>query len=329
MKALTMTAGAMIACMLAGCASSPPVELKNARAAYQDASRSQGASLASTSMFDAKKSLDRAEAAYSEGGDAAETRDLAYVAERNAVIAKANGGAALAMQQKQVALQDAQRIKQEQAIAMRQQLGQAKSELEKSQQQLESERQARMEALNKIKGLSAKAEERGLVLTLSGSVLFATGKSELMPGARQRLDDVIAALKDDPRSMTIIGHTDSVGSEDKNMALSQKRANAVRTYLVTHGLPENRITAEGMGESKPVADNKTAEGRANNRRVEIILNMTSGGNLPAPGSGSTTTPSGGQPPSGTQSPSSGTPQDGMREQPPTMQTKPMQPQQKP
>ena len=172
MKALTMTAGGLIACMLAGCASSPPVELKNARAAYQQASQSQGASLAATSIYDAKKSLDRAEVAFSEAGDAAETRDLAYVAERNAVIAQANGGAALAMQQKQVAMQDAQRIKQEQAMAMRQQLGQTKGELAKSQAQLESERQARVasdqrvsEALSRIKGLTARRTERGLVLT--------------------------------------------------------------------------------------------------------------------------------------------------------------------
>ena len=289
MKALTMTAGAVIACMIAGCASKPPNELKNARAAYHDASQAPGANMAQTDIYDAKKSLDRAELAFTEDGDAEETRDLAYVAERKAVIAKARASTAVAMQQKQIAMQDAQQWREQQATAMRQQLGQTKEQLEKSQQQLESERQARVaaeqrtsDALTRIKGMTAKQDPRGLVLTLSGSVLFATGKSELMAGAQKRLDDVVNALKEDPRSITIVGHTDSVGSDDKNMQLSQKRADAVRAYLTTHGLPENRVTSEGVGETQPMADNKTAEGRANNRRVEIILNATPGGGSQQP-----------------------------------------------
>lgn len=316
MKALTMTAGAVIACvMITGCSSKPPTELRNARAAYQDAAQTPGANMASSDVYEAKKSLDRAELAFTEQGDEAETRDLAYVAERKAVIAKARANTILAMQQKQMAMQDAQRWREQQATATRQQLGQTKEQLERSQQQLESERQARVaaeqrtsDALTRIKGMTAKQDPRGLVLTLSGSVLFATGKSELMPTARKRLDDVVNALKEDPRSITIVGHTDSVGSDDKNMSLSQRRADAVRTYLTTHGLPENRVTAEGMGETQPIADNKSADGRANNRRVEIILNNASPGQQPAPGSGSSTTPSGNQ------------------QQP---QQQPMQPEQKP
>ena len=284
MKALTMTAGAMIACMLAaGCASKPPTELRNARAAYTDASQGPGAGLAQSDVYDAKKSLDRAELSFNEDGDGDETRDLAYVAERKAVIAKAKGNTMVAMQQKQIAMQDAQRWREQQATAMRQQLGQTKSQLEASQQQLESERQARVaaeqrtaDALTRIKGMTTKQDPRGLVLTLSGSVLFATGKSTLMPTAQKRLDDLVAALKEDPRSITIVGHTDSVGNDDRNMQLSQKRADAVRQYLATHGIPENRVTSEGMGETQPITDNKSADGRANNRRVEIILNNPQG-----------------------------------------------------
>src|SRR4051812_44245920 len=98
MKALTMTAGAVIACVIAGCASKPPTELKNARAAYNDAAQSPAASVAPADVYEAKKALDRAEVAYNDDGDNAETRDLAYVAERRAVIAKAHGNAALSMQ---------------------------------------------------------------------------------------------------------------------------------------------------------------------------------------------------------------------------------------
>jgi outer membrane protein OmpA-like peptidoglycan-associated protein len=314
MKALTMTAGAVIACMIAGCASKPPTELKNARAAYTDAAQSPAASVAQADVYEAKKSLDKAEMSFNEDGDSAETRDLAYIATRKAEIAKARGNTALSMQAKQMAMQDAQRWREQQATATRQQLGQTKEQLERSQQQLESERQARVaaeqrttDALTRIKGMTAKQEQRGLVLTLSGSVLFASGKSELLPGAQKRLDDVVAALKDDPRSITIVGHTDSVGSEDKNQQLSQKRADAVRQYLTTHGVPENRVTSEGMGEKEPIASNKTAEGRANNRRVEIILNaQPGGGQQQQPGMqqpGGTSSTQGGQQQPGMQSPS--------------------------
>ncbi len=279
MKALSLTAGAVVLGLVAGCASQPPMELKNARAAYQDAIDSPGATHAATDVYEAKKSLQRAEDYYHNEGDEPETRDLAYVAERMAIIAKSKGNNIIALNQKQQALNDLQQWRQQQAVAARQQLGQTKEQLAKSQEQLESERQARVaaeqrtnDAISKLHGLTAKQDQRGLVLTLTGGVLFAFGKSELLPTAQKKLNDVIAALKDDQRTITIVGHTDSIGSHDKNMALSQRRADAVRTYLTTHGIPEDRVTAQGVGETEPIADNKSAEGRANNRRVEIILN---------------------------------------------------------
>ena len=77
-------------------------------------------------------------------------------------------------------------------------------------------------------------------------------------------------MQEDGRSITIAGHTDSVGSDEMNKALSLKRADAVR-YLVMHGMAPDRIKTEGAGKSQPIADNATPDGRANNRRVEIIL----------------------------------------------------------
>jgi len=292
-KTLSLTAGAVLLGLVAGCASQTPVELKNARSAYQEAVEAPGASYAATDVYEAKKSLQRAEDYFKNEGDEPETRDLAYVAERMAIIAKSKGNNVILLNQKQQALNDLEQWKQQQAVATRQQLGQTKEQLAQSQQQLESERQARAaaeqrttDALTKMKGMTAKQDQRGLVLTLSGSVLFATGKSELLPGAQKRLDDVVAALKEDPRSITIVGHTDSTGAEDRNMVLSQKRADAVKTYLTTHGIPEDRVTAQGMGQSQPVADNKSAEGRANNRRVEIILHGAADmQGTPMPGSG--------------------------------------------
>jgi len=281
MKTLTTSAGAVIACLtigIAGCASTPPSELRNARSAYQNLAQSPAAAVAPTEVYEAKRSLDIAERGFAEDGDEPQVRDLAYVAERKAVIASSRANTAIAMQAKQVALQEADQIRQKQAMASREQLGQTKEQLSMTQAQLESERQARIaaerrtaNAVIKIQGLTSKEDARGLVLTISGEVVFASGKSELLPAARKRLDDVAMALKDDPRPIVIVGHTDSRGDDEMNMRLSERRADAVRQYLTMHGIREDRVVAQGAGETQPVADNKSAEGRANNRRVELIL----------------------------------------------------------
>jgi outer membrane protein OmpA-like peptidoglycan-associated protein len=124
---------------------------------------------------------------------------------------------------------------------------------------------------------SVKQEARGMVITLSGSVLFASAKAELLPSAQAKLSEVADALiKSDPDSkMVVEGHTDSQGPASFNQDLSQHRADAVRSYLTSHGVAPDRITAQGFGSSRPVADNNSAEGRANNRRVEIIVQPSS------------------------------------------------------
>jgi outer membrane protein OmpA-like peptidoglycan-associated protein len=115
-------------------------------------------------------------------------------------------------------------------------------------------------------------ESRGMVITLSGSVLFATGKSDLLPIAKEKLNDVAKALKDQGfKEIIVEGHTDSRGSAQANQELSLKRAESVRTHLVGQGIPSDKIRATGLGSDRPVADNKSEEGRANNRRVEIVV----------------------------------------------------------
>jgi len=111
------------------------------------------------------------------------------------------------------------------------------------------------------------------VITLSGQVLFVTGKAELLPAAQDQLTVVAKALQDQGEIKPIVveGYTDSVGSESTNMKLSQDRADAVRSFLVSKGLPSDKLSAVGKGKSNPVASNDTADGRANNRRVEIIV----------------------------------------------------------
>jgi len=120
---------------------------------------------------------------------------------------------------------------------------------------------------------SVKEEARGVVITLSGSVLFASGKYALLNTAMTKLDQVAGALEEQSadKRMVVEGHTDSQGSDATNQRLSLNRANSVRDYLVSRGVASEKISAIGMGSTRPIADNRTPENRANNRRVEIII----------------------------------------------------------
>ena len=112
-----------------------------------------------------------------------------------------------------------------------------------------------------------------MVISLSGSVLFETAKWDLLPSAQQRLSDVAEAIvAQDPESKIVVeGYTDSQGSQASNMTLSQRRAESVRAFLVSRGVAADLIRAVGYGPAQPIADNKSPEGRANNRRVEIVI----------------------------------------------------------
>lgn len=117
-----------------------------------------------------------------------------------------------------------------------------------------------------------KQDDRGVILTLTGGVLFTFGSDELMPQAEERLDNLAQVLKQSPDAkFKIEGHTDSKGSEEYNQELSERRAKAVKDYLVSKGVSEQSIETEGFGEQRAVATNDTPEGRANNRRVEVVL----------------------------------------------------------
>jgi outer membrane protein OmpA-like peptidoglycan-associated protein len=263
---------AALGLLLGACSSSlPPKDLVNARATYQQAAQGPAAQYAPAQLHTAKQSLDRAEKAFEDSPGADETKDLAYVAQRKAMLAEITGRAVAANDERNKAVAEYQKVQAQQAQ-------QAQADLQTTKLQLDKERDARMaaeqrtkDALAKLAGIQAKQDERGLVLTLSGSVLFASGKSTLLPSAQTRLQDIANALKESKRNITIAGHTDSQGNDDFNMKLSQSRAEAVRNFLVTHGVASDKVKAQGMGETMPIADNGTTEGRANNRRVEIIL----------------------------------------------------------
>ena len=107
-------------------------------------------------------------------------------------------------------------------------------------------------------------------VTFAADAFFDFDKSVLKPEGKAKLDDLVGKIKDISLEVIIaVGHTDSVGSDSYNQKLSVARSESVKAYLVSKGIEKNRVYTEGKGEKQPVADNKTSEGRAKNRRVEI------------------------------------------------------------
>jgi len=116
-------------------------------------------------------------------------------------------------------------------------------------------------------------------VTYAADAFFDFDKSVLKPEGRAKLDDLVSKVKDINLEVIIaVGHTDSIGSDAYNQRLSVRRAEAVKAYLVSKGIERNRVYTEGKGEKQPVADNRTAAGRAKNRRVEIEVVGTRAGN---------------------------------------------------
>lgn len=258
-------AGLLVSCS----ATMPPQELTNARQAYQQASNGQAAQLVPAELHKAQVALADAEKSFQDDPDSYRTRDLAYIADRKAKMADALAvtvaeNASMAKAKKDYEATQAEIMK-------------------KSNDQLTIARKAQVDAekaaadaqADLAKLAAVKEEARGLVITLSGSVLFASNESSLLPAAQDRLNKVAdALLVTKERKLTVEGYTDSQGSSSYNMVLSQKRADVVRSYLISRGYPSNLIQAQGIGEESPIANNNTAEGRANNRRVEIVVDQT-------------------------------------------------------
>ena len=264
----------------------PPKQLVDARSELQQAKTGLAMQLDPTDVHVADLALQTAEQAWSVEPDDPNTVDLAVIAQRKAQIAEAEADAMKAQQ-------DADQAKQQLQATVSSQLNQTQAALNKTQQalnqtqtELQRKQQEAAEQQKKLTDLEAKLkdardtiakiaavkdDDRGMVITLQGEVLFQTGKSDLKAGAMAKLDQIAEALRGKEQPMVVFGFTDNVGTRDFNMDLSQKRANSVRDYLVQRGIPQDLITAQGKGPDSPISDNGSVEGRAANRRVEIVV----------------------------------------------------------
>jgi outer membrane protein OmpA-like peptidoglycan-associated protein len=267
-------------------AAAPSAELLTARNAYAEARNGEAAQLNPKGVHEAYKALQDAEKVHEEDGGSKRERNYAYVATRKSELAIAQASEVLARKEQTRAEETYKAGLERQAQQVAEQSEKYAQQLTHTQQELQQNAQALEERERKLQAAEAAAEqakqqlqkmeslreEQGrLIISMSG-VLFEPGGDELSDLAKRRLDTVANALGAYvDREIVVEGHTDAQGRDQANQALSQKRADRVREYLESHGVPPQQIRSVGRGESNPVASNDSAEGRASNRRVEIIV----------------------------------------------------------
>jgi outer membrane protein OmpA-like peptidoglycan-associated protein len=257
----TLIAAAVASVLLAGCAAAPAAPEGASEVRAKLTQLQSDPNLASR----APVAIKEADAAVSTAEQPEADRSLGYhrvyIADRKVEIARAQAETRLSEDQR--AELTAQR-----ATA---QLDSRTREVDVAREATADAQEENAELQRQIEALQARPTDRGLVLTL-GDVLFESGRAELKAGAANNLNQLTTFLGKYPgRTVAIEGHTDSVGGDDYNLGLSQRRAESVRSHLVAQGIDAARLTAMGAGESSPVAGNDSAAGRQQNRRVEVII----------------------------------------------------------
>jgi len=210
------------------------------------------------------------------------SKHLLFMADRKISVAQSLGESRLAVDQRKTLSENREAMRLQartnEADSANQRAAAAKADAVDQKQQASAARDATadaqrnaLELQRQIDELQAKKTERGLVLTL-GDVLFAFNTSTLNSGGTAHLAKLAGFLNKYPaRNAVIEGYTDSVGGESYNQTLSQRRSDAVKSYLVAQGIDSSRLTSTGKGESSPVGDNGSSTGRQQNRRVEVII----------------------------------------------------------
>ena len=267
--------GMGLALALGACVSTPQpnAALLSAHAAVQAAEADPNVNkYAALDLDAARKDLAIADDAAAHHQDA-EIAQPAYLAEQNAKLAQMHGAtkaddarvAAGQAERDQIVLAARNREVQNAKVATNAALDQRDQATEEA---------ARLQA--EVDQLKAKPTPRGLVLTL-GDVLFDTGRAELNPGAGRKLDQLAQFLNEHKdRRVQIDGFTDSVGTDSYNEELSRRRADAVKSALLTRGIDSSRISTQGYGKAFPVANNTDSGGRQLNRRVEVVIGGDNG-----------------------------------------------------
>jgi outer membrane protein OmpA-like peptidoglycan-associated protein len=278
----TLLATAIAVILVSACASVP------SRSPGADALRTRLSQLQSNAELSSRAPLALKEAeqavavAEQPQSDIMLSKHLIFMADRKISVAEALGEGRLAVDQRKTLAEERESMRLQartnEADSANQRAARAQADAANQRQQADLARDATVDARKdaqdlqrQIDELHAKNTERGLVLTL-GDVLFATNKSTLNAGGTANLVKLVGFLNHYPsRTAAIEGYTDSVGGETYNQALSQRRADAVKSYLTAQGIDSSRLTSSGMGESAPVADNSSSTGRQQNRRVEVII----------------------------------------------------------
>jgi outer membrane protein OmpA-like peptidoglycan-associated protein len=267
--------GVVLALGVAGCISTPEpnAALVNARTVVQAAQADPDVNkYAALDLESAKQQLDVAEAA-AQRHDTPAIAQPAYLAVQAARLAQAH--AAAKADDARVAAGQGERDKIQLAARTRDvNTANMATSAALGQRDQAADQAARLQA--EVDQLKAKPTPRGLVLTL-GDVLFDTGRSQLNSGSGRKLDQLAQFLTDHPERMVQIdGFTDSVGTDSYNQVLSQQRADAVKSSLITRGINPSRIGSQGYGKGFPVADNADSGGRQLNRRVEVVIGEDNG-----------------------------------------------------
>jgi outer membrane protein OmpA-like peptidoglycan-associated protein len=292
----TLVAAAVAATLITACASVPTkpagsAEVRNKLTQLQ--ANADLANRAPVAMNDADAAVRAAEKPQA---DEAVTRHLVFMADRKVETAKALAQTSFAedqrttlSQQRDKARLDARTheadVAKDQVAAARTDSAEQKLAADLSRSDADAARASAANAQlqtaelqkqavlmqQQLDDMHAKMTDRGAVLTL-GDVLFTTGKADLKVAATGNLNKLVLFLGKYPnRTVLVEGYTDNVGSDDFNQGLSQRRADGVKSYLAGQGVEMVRLTSTGKGESDPVADNNSSEGRQLNRRVEVVI----------------------------------------------------------
>ena len=270
----------LIFLLAAGCGPSKMAkdQLEKARKTYAQAKADPDVTaLAPIHLSDAEKAVREAEQA----GNSEDMIHLSYLAERKAQIAMTVAEGKKAEENiGKLNTQTAELIEQNQKLGLQRDLEARRAQMAAEQARMaakmEAEAAAKAKAdadmlMKELSELKAKQTERGIVLTI-GEVLFAFGKADLSTNANRSVNKLASFLKKYPkRNVLIEGHTDSIGSDEYNLELSQKRSESVKDRLVGSGIEPGRTTTVGYGKKYPAVSNDTPENRALNRRVEVII----------------------------------------------------------